>query len=293
MGALCQSTVLVMEVRPATWDDLPAATALLAEQSRAATGVGTVRLELVAAEWALSSFELGCDNWIGDSGYGAISPTGELVLAARDPSVADTILAHAIARGRERRLDTLTLNVLPGDRVLAAVVRRHRFELDQETLLMWRRLDREPPRPAWPEGIAVRTFEPEDASVVHDLLDSAYGAWDSRYVPIPHGDWVQLMTGDVEFDTAVWWLAEREGELVGCALHWSSGWLKDIAVRSTERGRGLGRALVLQGLGEFARRRVPRVGLKVDAANPTGAVELYEQLGFVTERPEATWRLSL
>ncbi len=80
------------------------------------------------------------------------------------------------------------------------------------------------------------------------------------------------MTGDPEFDPDVWWLAERDGTLVGCALHWSSGWLKDLAVRDSERGRGLGAALVTTGLAEFARRGKRRVGLKVDAGNPTGAV---------------------
>ena len=57
--------------------------------------------------------------------------------------------------------------------------------------------------------------------------------WDERYVPIPHDDWLRWMTGDSDFDPAVWWLAERDGELVGCALHWSSGWLKDLAVRES------------------------------------------------------------
>ncbi len=36
-------------------------------------------------------------------------------------------------------------------------------------------------------------------------------------------------------------------------------------MRESERGRGLGAALVRQGFAEFARRGVARVGLKVDA----------------------------
>ena len=39
------------------------------------------------------------------------------------------------------------------------------------------------------------------------------------------------------------------------------------------------------GLAEFSRRGCARVGLKVDAANPTGAVRLYERLGFLTDEP--------
>ncbi len=62
------------------------------------------------------------------------------------------------------------------------------------------------------------------------------------------------MTGDSEFDASAWFLAERGAELVGCALHWDSGWLKDLAVLESERGRGLGTALVQLGLAEFGAR---------------------------------------
>lgn len=148
---------------------------------------------------------------------------------------------------------------------------------------MWRALAAEIPEPALPAGVSVRTFEPADGPAVHALLDEAYLGWDRRYVPLPHAEWMRSMTEDAEFDASVWWLAERDAALVGCALHWSSGWLKDLAVRESERGRGLGAALVCTGLAEFRRRGRARVGLKVDAANPTGARRLYERLGFVAE----------
>jgi hypothetical protein len=189
-----------VHIRPPIWDDLETATQLLAAQSRAATGVGAVRPELVRAERQSPGFEVGRDNWIAEAGDAAVSPSGGLVLAASDPRLA---------------------------------------------------------------RIAVRTFAQRDAAAVHNLLGEAYLGWDSRYVPIPHEDWVQLMTSDVEFDATVWWLAERESDLASCALH------------------------------EFARRGVARVGLKVDASNPTGAVGLYERLGFSTERRETTWCINL
>jgi len=40
--------------------------------------------------------------------------------------------------------------------------------------------------------------------------------------------------------TSLWFLVERDGELVACAIHWKEhgrrGWLKDIAVHASERG---------------------------------------------------------
>ena len=158
---------------------------------------------------------------------------------------------------------------------------------------MWRVLSTNEEAPDWPDGVGVRTFERTDAPAVHALLDEAYGGWDTAYVPLAHEDWVRAMTGDAEFDATAWWLAERDGALGGCALWWSSGWLKDVVVRESERGRGLGAALIRTGFVEFARRGVRRVGPKVDARNPTGAPRLYERLGFRIEGREQIWVLSL
>jgi len=141
--------------------------------------------------------------------------------------------------------------------------------------------------------VSVRTYEPRDAETVHALLDEAYSSWDGHYVRLANADWVAWMTEDAEFDPTAWFLAESGDELLGCALHWTTGWLKDLAVRETERGRGLGTALLLHGFTEFARRGVPRIGLKVDAANPTGAIKLYERHGFVADRREGIWTLCL
>lgn len=264
------------------------------EDRDAVAGVLATRPELLQSEWELPSFDLERDAWVaveGDSiaGYAAVAPGERLVHAAASAAAADELLELAVTRAKERGIGALRLRTDSGD----DLVHRHPFTLESEVLVMRRPLDAAVAEPRWPAGIAVRTFTPADAQRVHALLDEAYRAWDSRYVPFAHGDWLRWMTGDPDFDSTVWWLAERDGELVGCALHWRTGFLKDLAVRGTERGRGLGAALVQQGLAEFARRGFKRVGLKVDAANPTGAVRLYERLGFVVDRREGTWALTL
>ncbi len=253
-----------------------------------------VHRDHLRSDWSRPGFELVGDAWVVETdgrlaGYAAVLAGERLVHAAADRRAADALLALAAARARELGFHALRVTAVEE----SDLVRRNPFVLESETLAMWRPLDGPLPPPAWPSGIAVRTFEPADAEAVQAMLDEAYRAWDSRYVPLAHGDWLRCMTGDIDYDPTVWWLAERDGHLVGCALHWRTGWLKDLAVRESERGRGLGAALVQQGLAEFARRGVDRVGLKVDAANPTGAVRLYERLGFVLERREATWALTL
>jgi ribosomal protein S18 acetylase RimI-like enzyme len=281
-------------VRGATWDDFDGVVELLVRQNRSATGIALVREEFVRAEWELPSFEVGLDNWVlGSTGYASVSPNGDLTLAAATDAEADELLDCAGERARERGLDKLALRPRPGDELNTRLLERHGFVLQTDVLVMWRTLSAREEEPDRPNGIETRTFAIADAPAVHALLDEAYGGWDATYVPLAHEDWVRAMTGDVEFDPTAWWLAERDGVLVGCALWWSSGWLKDIVVRESERGRGLGAALIRQGFGEFARRGVRRVGLKVDAGNPTGAPRLYERLGFRTEGREQIWALSL
>jgi ribosomal protein S18 acetylase RimI-like enzyme len=281
-------------VRGATWDDFDWVVELLVRQNRAATGIASVREEFVRTEWELPSFEVGADNWVsGSTGYAAVSPNGDLTLAAATDDEAEALFERAVERSRERGLGKLTLRQLLGDEIQARLLERHGFDLQNDVLAMWRTLSASEEAPDWPDGVAARTFEPADAPAVHALLDEAYGGWDTTYVPLAHGDWVRAMTGDVEFDPTAWWLAERDGVLAGCALWWSTGWLKDVVVRESERGRGVGTALIRQGFAEFARRGVRRVGLKVDARNPTGAPRLYERLGFTTERREQIWALSL
>jgi ribosomal protein S18 acetylase RimI-like enzyme len=287
-----------MAIRPAGWSDLDAAAELLGAQNRAAVGVAGVRAEFLRSEWGTPGFAVGEDNVVAEvdgrvAGYAALSMRGELVLAAPDDAAADELLAAIVARARARGDGSIMLTVLSTDSPLGRLAERHPFELEHEMLQMWRPLGLPVEEHLAPDGVAIRTFRTDDSEAVHGLLDEAYGAWDPLYVPVAHADWVSWMTGDPEFDANVWWLAERDGALVGCALHWSSGWLKDVAVDESERGRGLGAALVSTGLSEFARRGRRRVGLKVDARNPTGALRLYERLGFVTERREAVWAWSL
>jgi len=157
---------------------------------------------------------------------------------------------------------------------------------EPRVIRMWASLERPLPEPSWPEGVTVRTFQAGDAEAVHALLDDAY-TWDDSYAPRAHDEWLRWMTAHDEFDPELWLLTERDGALVGCALHWrpvdGRGWLKDLAVAAPERGRGLGAALVHAGFRASTERGARVVGLKVASHNPTGALVLYERAGFVAD----------
>ncbi len=281
-------------MRPFAAADLPAALELLAARDRRTLGVAETTEARLRDRMALP----GVDGWVvvGEgselAGYASLDAAQELDLVAGDDAIAAALLDQVDRRARERGFDALTLTAAPEDAALRAQAVRAGFVHERTTLRMWHRLD-PVAEPVWPDGVAARTYAETDAPAVKALLDRAYGGWDDTYVERPLDDWVAFMTDHDEFDPALWFLVERDGALVACALHWREhqgrGWLKDLAVDASERGSGLGTALVRHGLRTYAGRGAERVGLKVDDANPTGAPELYAKLGFVTDRRYELW----
>ena len=122
-------------------------------------------------------------------GYASISPASELALAAADDALADELYELIRERGRERGDRTLAVTVVSDEGTLASLVTRHPFDArprHADDVAAARRARRRP-RSA-PEGVVLRTFEPTDAGAVHSLLDEAYLAWDTAYVPVsPRG----------------------------------------------------------------------------------------------------------
>ena len=131
----------------------------------------------------------------------------------------------------------------------------------------------------------MRTYGGEEAEAreIKDLLDLAY-AEEFHHQPATFENWSRFMFEDPMFDPGVWFLAVADGKIVGAALNWDEGYIKDLVVHPDWRGRGLGKALVYETFGEFKRRGLPRVTLKTDSNNPTDAWRLYERVGMSKER---------
>lgn len=79
-------------------------------------------------------------------------------------------------------------------------------------------------------------------------------------------------------------------ETENAAFNRRRGWLASVFVRRPWRRRGLGRALVARSLLVFRERGMTSAGLGVDAANPTGALRLYEEAGFAPEYRSTAYR---
>ncbi len=165
----------------------------------------------------------------------------------------------------------------------AAFARANDYEKAWDFWLMGIDLDDSLEPPKWPDDVAVRTFRPEDAPALKELLDLAY-AEEPDHQPMSFEDWRSFMLGDPNFDASCWFLVEAEGELAAAALNWNDGFVKDLVVHPERRRRGLGEGLMRHTFRAFRRRGVARVTLKTDSVNPTEAWRLYERLGMRKER---------
>jgi ribosomal protein S18 acetylase RimI-like enzyme len=95
-------------------------------------------------------------------------------------------------------------------------------------------------------------------------------------------DWQQTVFAQESFDPTLSFLVREGDEVVAaesCAQRFGMGWIASIGVRKPWRRRGLGRALLLHAFAELFERGERRIGLGVDAENPTGATGLYERVG--------------
>ncbi len=137
-----------------------------------------------------------------------------------------------------------------------------------------------PPRtPGWPEGFAVRTMQPEDEQIAFETIEAGFAR--PGRTPPTFASWRHANVERDDFDRQLAFLVERGGAVVAaaiCQAHPDEGWVNQLVVNASERGRGLGRALLLHICSEFYQRGFRRVGLGVDARNPS-ALRLYEGVG--------------
>ena len=272
-------------VRPARTEDAEAVFELYAEWQRSNYGqveIGREMYDTILAS-ADGSFVAEVDGRI----VGEADASGGWIDVGVEPSVRRRGIGTALLRAAEgaATAEPTLLMALQSDPPGAAFAQANGYEKAWEVWLMGVDLPAEIPEPQWPEGVSVRTYGGEEAEAreIKELLDLAY-AEEFHHQPATFENWSRFMFEDPMFDAKVWFLAVADGKIVGAALNWDEGYIKDLVVHPDWRGRGLGKALVYETFGEFKRRGLPRVTLKTDSNNPTDAWRLYERAGMRKER---------
>jgi mycothiol synthase len=298
------SVVALRAPRP---DEAEAVVELSNEYARRLWGTDDMTLEEVNATWSAPGADVERDAVVAVGsggelvGYGVLYDVAHnheqfwLFVRAEEQAVdvARSLLERLEARARETAASGAVLRTsaaaheLDRVRLLEDVLGyrrvRHAFRMEIE-------LDDAIAEPAWPEGIAVRTYDPDaDAEATYEA-DMAAFADHWGFERESFAEWVHW-THLEPFDPELCFLAEEGGEIVGfsmCPPHKEGepdlAWVGNLGVRPAWRRQGLGLALLLHSLRVFRARGFRHAGLGVDGENTTGAVRLYERAGMHVAR---------
>ena len=147
-----------------------------------------------------------------------------------------------------------------------------------------------------PAGLEIRPVTPEtERTIFHADNEAFEDHWGHREQG--DGDFVARFRGP-DVDTRLWRVAWDGDEVAGVvmnaifhgeneALGVRRGWLDHVSVRRPWRGRGVAKALCAASFGALRDEGMTEAWLGVDGSNPTGALQLYEGLGFAVAR---RWR---
>ncbi len=143
-------------------------------------------------------------------------------------------------------------------------------------------LNEPPPAPQWPDGLTPRPFDREHAKAFQTASEDAF-AEEWGHEQEPFDNWRRRRLDDPAA-TPDLWLSVWDGDEIAATLicdarRYEMGWIASVGVRKPWRRQGLGLALIHHAFSEFWSRGERKVGLGVDAENPTGATRLYERAG--------------
>jgi mycothiol synthase len=150
-----------------------------------------------------------------------------------------------------------------------------------------------------PEGLELRPVRPEDHRRIFDADSEAFrDHWGHRE---PTEEDFVATYSEPELDTSLWRIAWDGDQVAGCVMSyiWRSeneklgvkrGWLEHISVRRQWRRRGLAKALIASALQGLRDAGMEDAMLGVDTQNLTGALQLYESVGFVVDARSTHYR---
>ncbi len=150
-----------------------------------------------------------------------------------------------------------------------------------------------------PDGLEIRPIGPELTRAVWeadiDAFRDHWGGFDHSEEQLQR--WLSSPSNDLSL-----WLVAFDGDEVAggvinsidphqnAAMGYQRGWLSSVFTRRAWRRRGLARALIGRSLALHRERGMTTAALGVDAENPSGALGLYEGMGFAVNYRSIAWR---
>lgn len=201
--------------------------------------------------------------------------------AAQYRAVAGTVPAWEVHAGA--LVDDVTATALLARSGLEPT--RYWFTMDRTTA--------DPPVIEAPAGLAVAGYDPARELDVHAAHVEAFAdhwGWQAR----PFAEWAPITVHSKGFRPDLSFLAYDGGQIAGYLLSYAGGEpgtfeIGHVGVRRAWRKRGLARSLLSRALVAGRDAGFATATLGVDAGSPTGAVGVYESVGFETSSRAVTY----
>ncbi len=217
--------------------------------------------------------------------------------AHRGLGIGTAMLAWGVARadqvlaGQPAELERL-VEAFKEERLLAAVALHEAAGFRPARWYIDMRRDLGAPIPEEPDlgAIRIERYDAALAERVRLVHNEAFADhWGSE--PLTAEIWGRDFVGDPFFRPDLSLVARDGDEIVGYAVNyvaeadWAAtglheGWVGQLGVRRRWRKRGLATALLVRSMTAFGAAGLDAAMLGVDAENPTGAVGVYERVGF-------------
>ncbi len=281
--------------------------------------------EELANEWDYAGFDPEQDAFVvqiatGDLiGYGAVFDVNDHCEMSGDIYVhpqykGQGVEATLLAAMEIRVQDQHVPQAEPERRVFMRVALDNKDETGKAALIEagynpvryhWRMgidLEKKPAEPVLPEGLEFRPFvQEEHGTAIWQARNEAFlRNPDSRTFSFEEFSYFTFE--NPEYDPSLWMVIWDGDQVAGFSINqmrMGIGWIHILAVRPVWRGKKLGLALLLRSFDEFYQRGIKTIGLGVDAANVTGATQLYQKVGmsvvseFVTMEKELRARKAI
>jgi mycothiol synthase len=252
-----------------------------------------------ASETNVRTRELGPSHHV----EGWVSP------AFRRRGLGRALLHWAEARAREvalvdGRTGERSLGSWPDEAQAGAVAlyESEGYAIVRYGFMMIRDLTEPIPELPLPDGLEVRPVEPVDHRRIWDADVEAFrDHWDpGERTDADFEGWF----ASPELDTGLWRVAWDGDEVAGSVMNFiypaenetlgqQRGWLDHVSVRRPWRRRGLASALIAASMRALRDVGMTEAALGVDAENPSGALGVYEALGFRRTRTGVAYRKAM
>jgi mycothiol synthase len=228
----------------------------------------------------------------------------------RNQGIEEQIFAFGEARAREigsernqpMRLRSWTRDF---DSYGRGTMEAHGFEAVRYFYKMDRPLSDPIPEPQFPEGYTMRhaNDSDEDAERWVDMFNQSFiDHWNHHPLNVeshkhwmtspkyrPEGNLIAIAPDGTFAAFCFCWIDPEDNE----RNNRNEGWIDILGTRRGHRKIGLGRAMLLEGFKYLKSQGIETAKLGVDAENPTGALRLYESVGFKTAQTSLAYHKDL